>query len=59
MEELQNEVESMKQKQNEKSESYKRIKQEYSKLKSRSKKDGSLLNKFVKKFENDLAFARN
>lgn len=59
MEELQNEVEQMKQKQNEKSASYKKIKHDYHKLKTRAKKDESLLSKFVKKFENDLAFARN
>ena len=59
MEELQQEVEVMKQKQNEKSASYKKVKQEYIKLKAKNKKDVSLLNKFSKKFENDLAFARN
>jgi len=59
MEELQNEVGIMKQKQNEKSLSYKKIKKDFQKLKSKTKKEGSVLNKFLKKFENDLAFARN
>lgn len=59
MEELQKEVELMKQQQSEKSSSYKKIKHEYSKLKGKSKEDEALINKFFKKFENDLAFARN
>jgi septal ring factor EnvC (AmiA/AmiB activator) len=59
MEDLQNEVNQMKAKINDKSASYKKIKQDYSKLKAKEKKDEQLMAKFFKKFENDLAFARN
>ena len=48
MEELQNEVGIMKQKQNEKSLSYKKIKKDFQKLKSKTKKEGAVLNKFLK-----------
>lgn len=59
MEDLQNEVHQMKSKINEKSASYKKIKHDYSNLKAKAKKDEQLMTKFLKKFENDLAFARN
>ena len=59
MKQLQQEVELMKTKQGQKSASYKKMKHELVKLKSRSKRDGDLINQFVHKFENDVTFARN
>lgn len=59
MEDLQKEVEQMKTKQSHKSATYRKIKQEYTKLRSKSKRDESLIARFMRKFENDIAFARN
>jgi uncharacterized protein involved in exopolysaccharide biosynthesis len=59
MEQLQTEVEHMKAKQSQKSASYKKIKHEYTKLRSKSKYEQSIIHKFVGKFDNDIAFARN
>lgn len=59
VEELQKEVESMKRKQSEKSSSYKKLKHDYGKLKEKMKREEAALAQFIKRFENDLAFARN
>ena len=59
MESLQREVETMKNRQNEKSFNYKKIKHDYGKLRDKTRKEESALSKFFKRFENDLAFARN
>ena len=59
MEGLQKEVEQMKVNQCQKSVSYKKMKQEFSKLKSKSKHHESIISKFISNFENDVAFARN
>ena len=59
MEGLQREVEQMKVNQCQKSAYYKKMKHEFSKLKSKSKHHETLISKFINKFENDIAFARN